>query len=76
MPLLTVGSAIARGRRHELASEQVELTTQRHELAEHRFEGGKVVATEVGDDLEVRLEVPQQLDSFDITVRPGLQAPA
>ena len=44
--------------RHELAPEQVELTTQHHELAEHRLEGSTVVAAEVGDGFEIWLEVP------------------
>ena len=43
--------------RHELAPEQIELTTQHHELEEHRLEGSTVVATEVGDGFEIRLEV-------------------
>jgi hypothetical protein len=62
--------------RQELAPEQVELTTQHHELAEYRFEGGTVVTTEVGDGLEVRLEVPQQPDDLDIAVCLGFKAPA
>ena len=35
-----------------------------------------IVAAEVGDGFEIRLEVPQQPDSFDIAVRLGFQAPA
>ena len=59
----------------EFAPEQIELTTQHHELTEHRLEGGTVVAAEVGDGLEVWLEVPQQPDGLDIAVRLGFQSP-
>ena len=62
--------------RHELAPEQVELAAQHHELAEHRLEGGTVVAAEIGNRLEVRLEVPQQPDHLDVAVGLGFQAPA
>ena len=43
-------------------SEQIELPAQQHELAEGRLERGTVVAPEVGDGLEVGLQVPQQPD--------------
>ena len=62
--------------RQELAAEQVEPSAQDHELPEHGPEGGAVVASEVGDGLEVRLQAPDEPDHLDVAVRLGLQAPA
>ena len=52
------------------------MAAQHHELAKHRLEGGAVVAAEVGNGLEIRLEVPEQPDHLDVAVGLGFQAPA
>jgi transposase len=63
-------------KRHELAPEQVELAAHLNEFPKYRLEGGTVVPAEIGDGLEVRLQVPQQPDDLDIAVGLGFQAPA
>ena len=62
--------------RQQLSAEQVQLAAQQHELAEHRAEGVAVIAAEVGDGLEVWLQVPQQPDHLDIAVGLGFQPAA
>ena len=62
--------------RQQFAAEQVQLTAQQHELAEHRAEGVAVVAPEIGDGLEVRLQVPQQPDHLDVAMGLGFQPAA
>ena len=62
--------------RQQFAAEEVEPPAQQHELAEHRFEGAAIVAPEVGDRLEIRLEAPQQPDDLDIALGFPLQPPA
>src|ERR1700722_8013187 len=62
--------------RQQLPAEQVELPAQQHELAEYRAEGRAVVAAEIGDRFEIRLQVPQQPDHFQIAMRLRLQPPA
>ena len=49
---------------------------QQHELAEHRAEGVAVVAAEIGDGLEVGLQMPQQPDHLDVAVGLGFQPAA
>src|SRR5271156_4938099 len=44
--------------------------------AEHRFEGAAIVASEVRDRLEVRLEAAHQPDDLDIALGFALQPPA
>ena len=46
----------------QLAAEQIETPAQQHELSENLFERGAIVAPEIGDGLEVRLQGPQQPD--------------
>ena len=62
--------------RQQLAAVKVEPAAQQHELAEHRFEGGAIVAPEVGDGLEVGLQAAQQPDDLDIALGLPLQPPA
>ena len=62
--------------RQQLSTEQVQLPAQQHELAEHRAEGVAVVAAEIGDGLEVGLQVTQQPDHLDIAVGLGLEPAA
>ena len=62
--------------RQQLPAEQVELPAQQHEFAEHRLESCAVVAPEIGDGLEVRLQVPQQPDHFEVATGLRLQPPA
>jgi hypothetical protein len=60
----------------QLAAEQVQLTAQQHELAEHGAEGLAVVTPEVSDRLEVGLQVPQQPDHLNVAVGLGFEPPA
>ena len=62
--------------RQQLAAVEVEPPAQQHELAEHRFEGAAIVASEVGDRLEVGLQAAQQPDDLDIALGFPLQPPA
>src|SRR3954463_14420526 len=62
--------------RHELSPKQVKLPAQQHKLPEHLPEGSTVVAAEVSDRLEVRLQMPQQPDHLDVAVALRLQPPA
>ena len=62
--------------RQQLAAEQVQLPAQQHELTEHRTEGLAVVAAEIGDGLEVGLQMPQQPDHLDVAVGLGFKPPA
>jgi hypothetical protein len=52
------------------------LRSKQHELAEHWAEGFAVVAAEVGDRLEVWLEMPQQPDHLYIAVGLGFEPAA
>jgi hypothetical protein len=61
--------------RQQLATVEVEPAAQQHELAEHRFEGAAIVASEVRDRLEVGLEAAQQPDDLDIALGLPLQPP-
>jgi hypothetical protein len=47
---------------------EVEQPAQEHEPAEQRFEGAAIVASEVCDLLEVRLEATYQPDDPDIAL--------
>jgi hypothetical protein len=49
---------------------------QHNELTKDRAEGLAIVAPEVGDGLEVRLEVAQQPDYLDVAMSLGFQPPA
>ena len=62
--------------RQQLAAVEVEPPAQQHELAEHRFEGAAVGASEVRDRLEVRLEAAHQPDDLDIALGFPLQPSA
>jgi hypothetical protein len=57
-------------------AEQIDLAAEQHELAEDRAEGLVVGAAEIGDGLEVGLQVPQQPDDLDVAMGLGFQAPA
>jgi hypothetical protein len=58
------------------AAVKVEPAAQQHELAEHRFYGAAIVASEVRDRLEVGLEAAQQPDDLAIALGLTLQPPA
>ena len=45
---------------HPLAAEEPQLAAEQVELAEDRLESRRVVLAEIGDGLEVGLELPQQ----------------
>ena len=62
--------------RQQLAAVKVEPPAQQHELAEHRCEGAAIVASEVRDRLEVRLEAAHQPDDLDIALGFPLQPSA
>jgi hypothetical protein len=62
--------------RQQLSAEQVELPTQQDKFAEYRAESRAVVAPEIGDGLEVRLQVPQQPDHFEVATGLRFQPPA
>ena len=62
--------------RQQLAAVEVEPPAQQHELAEHRFEGAAVVASEVRDRLEVGLQAAHQPDDLDIALGFPLQPSA
>src|SRR4051794_41851676 len=55
---------------NQLPPKQVQLTAQQNELPGHSSKGSAVVAAEVGDRLEVGLEVAKQPDHLDVP--PGL----
>ena len=59
--------------RQQLSAEQIQLLAQQHELAKHRAEGVAIIAAEVGDGLEIGLQVPQQPDHLDIPVGLGFE---
>ena len=44
---------------------------QDHELPENLFERGAIVAPEIGDGLEVRLQASQQPDDLNVTITFG-----
>jgi hypothetical protein len=46
--------------REQLTAKQVQLAAEQHKLTKHVAEGVAVVAPEVSNGLEVRLQVPQQ----------------
>jgi len=50
----------------EFPAEQLQLAAQQNEFAEHQAEGLAVVAAEIGDGLEVGLQVPQQPNHLDL----------
>ena len=60
----------------QLATEQIQLLAEQHELTEHWAEGLAVIAAEISDGLEVGLQVTQQPDDLDIAVGLGFQAAA
>jgi hypothetical protein len=55
---------------------ETEPPAQQYELAEHQFEGAAIVASKVGDRLEIRLEAARQPDDLDIALGFPLQPPA
>jgi hypothetical protein len=62
--------------RQQFPAEQVQLAAEQHELAEDRAESLVVDAAEIGDRFEVRLEVTQQPNNFDIPMRLRFQPTA
>jgi hypothetical protein len=62
--------------RQQLATIEIEPSAQQHELAEHRFEGDAIVASEVGERLEVGLQAAKQPDDFDVAATLALQPSA
>ena len=51
---------------HPLAAEEPQLAAEQVELAEDRLESRRVVLAEIGDGLEVGLELPQQPEQLEI----------
>ena len=62
--------------RQQFAAEQVYLPAEQYEMAEHCAKRVAVIAAEVGNRLEVRLQVPQQPDHLDIAVGLAFQPSA
>jgi hypothetical protein len=62
--------------RHQRLLEQPDLPAQLHELAAGLADAGAVVATEVGDRLEVRGEPPREPDQLEVALRLALKASA
>src|SRR6516164_2323997 len=62
--------------RQQLPAKQVQLATEQNKFTEHLTEGVAVVAPEVSNGLEVRLQVPQQPDHLNVAVGFGLQPTA
>jgi hypothetical protein len=60
----------------EFPAEQLQLAAQQNEFAEHQAEGFAVVAAEIGDGLEVGLQVPQQPTHLDIAMGLSFQPSA
>src|SRR3954464_1144368 len=60
----------------QFPAKQIELPAQQHELTEYRPEGRMVVAAEVGDRLEIRLQMPQQPDHLDVAMGLSLKTTA
>ena len=52
----------------QFTAEQVQLPAKQNELPEDRAEGITVVPPEIGNGLEVWLQMPQQPDHFDVAV--------
>jgi hypothetical protein len=75
VPVFVVDRLDARAiNRQQLAPEQIKPPAQQHELPEHLFERGAIVAPEIGDGLEVRLQASQQPDDFGCC--DGIPSPA
>ena len=60
----------------ELASEQIETLAQDNECTENQAKSGAIVAAEIGDCLEIRLQAAQQPDQLDVAIAFGFQPPA
>src|ERR1700730_11919136 len=59
----------------KFASEQIETPAQDNERAENRAKSGAIVAAEIGDRLEIRLQAAQQPDQLDVAIGFGFQPP-
>ena len=55
---------------------EVKPSAQQHQLAEHRFEGAAIVASEVGDRLAFGLQAAKQPDDFDVAATLALEPSA
>src|SRR5208337_5265512 len=62
--------------RQQLAPEQIKPPAQDHEFPKNLFEGGAIVAPEIGDGLKVRLQAPQQPDDLNVAMTFGLKPAA
>ena len=60
----------------QLSAEQLQLAAKQHELAEDRAESLAVVAPEIGNGLEVGLQMPQQPDHLNVAMGLSLQPAA
>src|SRR4029077_8208826 len=73
VPVFVVDRLDARAiNRQQLAPKQIKPPAQDHEIPENLFKRGAIVAPEIGDGLEVRLQAPQQPDDLNVamTLRP------
>jgi hypothetical protein len=62
--------------RDQFPAKKIELAAEQHELTEDRAEGLVVDAAEISDRFEVRLQVAQQPNDFDVAMGLGFQTPA
>ena len=58
---------------HQFAAEQFQLVAEQMELPVHELEAGAVLAAKVGDGLEVRRQLAQQPEHFQVALTFGLQ---
>ena len=59
--------------RDQLPAKQVQLAAEQHKLAEDWAEGASVIASEIGDGLEVGFQMSQQPDHFDVAMGLGFE---
>ncbi len=77
VPVFVVDRLDARAiNRQQLAPKQIKPPAQDHEIPENLFERGAIVAPEIGDGLEVRLQAPQQPDDLNVAMTFGLKPTA
>ena len=62
--------------RQQLAPKQIKPPAQDHEILENLLKRGAIVAPEIGDGLEVRLQAPQQPDDLNVAMTFGLKPTA
>jgi hypothetical protein len=67
---------LSHARGFSLGSRPTKPPAQDHEIPENLFKRGAIVAPEIGDGLEVRLQAPQQPDDLNVAMTFGLKPTA